>query len=109
MSEIKKYRLIGEMVERSRVGGANYVLLADFDRVTAERDAALKTITELLEDLTPPQPIYDEVKERALFEQGYHHSALARDGDEYIRMSVQLAWEGWEKCAQSRAKAGEAV
>ena len=56
---------------------------------------------------TPPQPIFDEAKERELFEHGYHHSAMTRDGDEYIRISVQLAWEGWEKCAQSRAKAVE--
>ena len=55
MSEIKKYKLIGEMVERYRVGGANYVLLADFDRVTAERDGALGREAALREELSTAQ------------------------------------------------------
>lgn len=37
--EIKKLKCIGYMVERSRIGGGEYVMLSDFDRVTAERDA----------------------------------------------------------------------
>lgn len=39
MSEVEKFKCIGYMVGRSRVGGADYVRLSDFDRVTAERDA----------------------------------------------------------------------
>ena len=70
---------------------------------------------------TPPQPIYDEAKERELFEvfakaramqsvTGRPPSLLDRhkDGDHEYRQSwVQIAWEGWLACAQSRAKAGE--
>lgn len=90
------------LITGSRIFG-DRVVVADHeaDRVIYDRNDGSVKIALV------PQPIYDEAKERARFEQGYHHSALTRDGDEYIRMSVQLAWEGWEKCAQSRAKAGE--
>lgn len=87
----------------------------------ADKYAALKTITDLLESPTPPQPIYDEAKERKLFVAfakaramqyvtGRHPSLLDlhKDGDHEYRQSwVQIAWEGWLACAQSRAKAGE--
>lgn len=39
MSEVEKFKCIGYMVGRSRLGGAEYVFLSDFDRLTAERDA----------------------------------------------------------------------
>lgn len=56
---------------------------------------------------TPPQPIYDEVKERELFE-AYATSALGRDSDGYyIATDTYLRWQGWVACAQSRAKAGD--
>lgn len=42
--EVIKFKALGEMAQRSRVGGANYVLLADFDRVTAERDALAQNL-----------------------------------------------------------------
>ncbi len=89
MSDVK-------VVEGIRVDGDSVVQLtrSEYERLVAASPQGA-------------QPIYDEAKERELFEQGYHHSALTRDGDDYIRMSVQLTWEGWEKCAQSRAKAGE--
>ena len=51
MSEIEKFKCIGYMVGRSRVGGADYVRLSDFDRVTAERDAALLELSEIKESL----------------------------------------------------------
>lgn len=84
-------------------------------RVTG--DAYMKWLSEE----SPPQPIYDEAKERELFEvfakaramqsvTGRHPSLLYRhkDGDHEYRQSwVQVAWEGWLACAQSRAKAGE--
>lgn len=72
---------------------------------------------------TPPQPIYDEAKERKLFESfvvGFHHGAkltgYVHDDPDYPGLNgqflyedwdVQSAWAVWQKCAQSRAKAGE--
>jgi hypothetical protein len=50
---------------------------------------------------------YDEAKERALFEATFSYSPLIgrkKDGD-YRYPSVQCEWEGWIKCAKSRAKA----
>lgn len=71
----------------------------------------------------PPQPIYDEAKERELFESfvvGFHHGAkltgYVHDDPDYPGLNgqflyedwdVQSAWAVWQKCAQSRAKAGE--
>ncbi|WP_137188657.1 hypothetical protein AB1N69_10585 [Pseudomonas asiatica] len=42
----------------------------------------------------PSAPV--DLDERAAFEKGYHKDALHRDGDEYSRMAVQMAWEGWQ-------------
>ena len=66
---------------------------------------------------TPPQPIYDEVKERQLFEDtmlvdseeaGFGEPDLYRDsGGLYRQPYHQAAWGGWIRCAQSRAKAVE--
>ncbi|VVQ20961.1 hypothetical protein PS934_05075 [Pseudomonas fluorescens] len=39
MSDVKRYRAIGEMVQRSRVGGGAWVSTEEHDRITAERDA----------------------------------------------------------------------
>lgn len=56
---------------------------------------------------TAPQPIYDEAKERELFEASAT-SALGRDSEGYyIATDTYLRWQGWKDCAQSRAKAGE--
>ena len=49
--EVIKFKAFGEMAQRSRAGGANYVALTDFDRVTAERDAALADAESLRESL----------------------------------------------------------
>jgi hypothetical protein len=56
----------------------------------------------------PPQPIYDEAKERQLFEAslGSTLASLNTKGD-YVYVSSRHKWEGWKACAQSRAKAGE--
>lgn len=72
---------------------------------------------------TPTQPIYDEAKERELFESfvvGFHHGAkltgYVHDDPDYPGLNgqflyedwdVQSAWAVWQKCAQSRVKAGE--
>ena len=56
----------------------------------------------------PPQPIYDEAKERELFESQLGHLMRSRDGDgSYSYDAIQDQWYGWSACAQSRAKAGE--
>ena len=58
---------------------------------------------------TPPQPIYDEAKERDLFEAyasiHYRLQELPLDFEdgEYIEPDVQYSWEAWE----ARAKAVE--
>lgn len=67
---------------------------------------------------TPPQPIYDEAKERELFESfavdrrgGYGNLPFfvfaRKENGQYNDGTAELAWEGWKACAQSRAKAGE--
>lgn len=54
-----------------------------------------------------PQPIFDEAKERELFESAAT-SALGRDSDGYyIATDTYLRWQGWLACAHYRAKAGE--
>lgn len=74
-------------------------------------------------DATPPQPIYDEAKERELFEAHYRKEfeenfgnelsdadiKSMRDGPRYgeTRHYLNGQWAGWKTCAQSRAKAGE--
>lgn len=71
----------------------------------------------------PPRPIYDEAKERELFEAHYRDlfetetgRSLSdddikslRDGPLYGKSRTYLngQWVGWQACAQSRAKAGE--
>lgn len=58
---------------------------------------------------TPPQPIYDEAKERELFEAFQVDEGGNVDFEDgyYDNVFVQSAWDGWKACAQSRAKAGE--
>lgn len=52
MSDVQKFKCIGYMVGRSRLGGAEYVFLSDLDRVTAERDAALSlSVTKIMLDI----------------------------------------------------------
>ncbi|BBI47363.1 hypothetical protein [Pseudomonas phage HU1] len=66
----------------------------------------------------PGQPIYDEAKERELFEAfavnrrgGYGNLPFfvfaRKDNGQYTDGTAELAWEGWKACAQSLAKAGE--
>lgn len=57
---------------------------------------------------TPPQPTYDEAKERELFEAQYMLTPK-RWADGYADPGVNNRWKGWQACAQSRAKAGEDV
>lgn len=66
----------------------------------------------------PPQPVYDETKERKLFQSfavnrrgGYGNLPFfvfaRKENGEYMDGTSELAWKGWKACAQSRAKAGE--
>lgn len=57
----------------------------------------------------PPQPIFDEAKERELFEalQVDEGGNIDFEDGYYDNVFVQSAWDGWKACAQSRAKAGE--
>lgn len=58
---------------------------------------------------TPPQPIYDEAKERVLFESTRNaHTVRRNEHGDYVLPSAQDAWSGWSQCAQSRAKSVEA-
>lgn len=73
MSEIEKFKCIGYMVGRSRVGGAEYVRLSDFDRVTADRDAALVDVERLdsalnVTDAAATKWLSDLTRARELFE-----------------------------------------
>lgn len=58
---------------------------------------------------TPPQPIYEEAKERKLFEafQVDEGGNIDFEDGYYDNVFVQSAWDGWKQCAQSRAKAVE--
>lgn len=58
---------------------------------------------------TPPQPIFDEAKERELFEafQVDEGGNIDFEDGYYDNVFVQSAWDGWKACAKSRAKAGE--
>lgn len=47
---------------------------------------------------SPPAPVA-VVNERYEFEKYYDPDALKRDSDEYVRMAVQMAWEGWHRRA----------
>ncbi|QHJ83080.1 MAG: hypothetical protein [Caudoviricetes sp.] len=67
---------------------------------------------------TPPQPIYEEAKERELFEAfavnrrgGYGNLPFfvfaRKENGQYNDGTAELAWEGWLACVQSRAKSVE--
>lgn len=67
---------------------------------------------------TPPQPIYDEAKERELLEAWAYsvchvpYGWLGREyfkrmGDHYEDDYAHGLWQGWLACAQSRAKSVE--
>lgn len=66
---------------------------------------------------TPSQPIYDEAKERELFEAFYSKRAktlplplgslIRYGGGQYVNDFALFGWMVWLECAQSRAKAVE--
>ena len=94
--------------------------------MTAEQvaDLQLQLHSALAAATTPPQPIYDEAKERELFEVYYRAEFEGNTGNELSDADIKSMrdgpwygesrhylngqWAGWKACAQSRAKAGEA-
>lgn len=67
---------------------------------------------------TPPQPIYDEAKERELFEEFYSERAktlplslgnkpVRYAGGQYVNDFALFGWMVWLECAKSRAKSVE--
>lgn len=77
-------------------------------RANDKRNALSESFKAMLSAAaTPPQPIYDEAKERELFEATYDHPR-EKDGEgNYVYGIDRAAWAGWLACARSRAKAGE--
>jgi hypothetical protein len=83
------------------------------ETATSECDSASDLRDYLSNFSTPPQPIYDESKERELFERSVHDKAERFQPDfkrhglhsdaEYRDANMQWAWELWS----IRAKAGE--
>ncbi|GLO05729.1 hypothetical protein PPUJ13061_56330 [Pseudomonas putida] len=91
--------------------GVLYPIARDFEGVVGrnaeglgqETPALIDAIDDALSDSAAPSaPV--ELDERAAFEKGYHKDALHRDGDEYSRMAVQMAWEGWQARAALERK-----
>lgn len=83
-------------------------------RMSSDKIVAIK---EALYSPAQPQSIFDEAKERQLFEDsmieaseeaGFGEPDLYRDSAGCYRQEYhQAAWGGWLDCAQSRAKARE--
>lgn len=77
------------------------------ETATSECDSASDLRDYLSNFPTLPQPIYNEAKERELFEASAT-GAFGRDSEgDYLATDTYLRWQGWKDCAQSRAKAGE--
>lgn len=84
-----------------------------------EREAAKLAYSDMLAAApTPSQPIYDEEKERELFEVSHPVPECVEWDDEFNRYLVNLypgefdseygsLWDGWKACAKSRARSAE--
>lgn len=107
----KGYKLVPVEPTEHQMKIARSMTMQQEQTVGAEYRAMVKAAP------TPPQPIFDETKERQLFEDsmieaseeaGFGEPDLYRDsGGCYRQTYHQAAWGGWLACAQSRAKAGE--
>lgn len=94
-------------------------LMRDQMTVTSGRinPSTVKMLIDMGFRITKEKPIFDEEKERQLFEDsmieaseeaGFGEPDLYRDsGGCYRQTYHQAAWGGWLACAQYRAKAGE--
>lgn len=84
---------------------------ADDSKTWDRRDAIGSMIADMLAAApTPPQPIYDEAKERELFEEWADEKGFCLDceffkkGNNYTDQETGWLYESWLACAQSRAK-----
>ena len=112
----------GYRAPKGRVGV--FLLLGDADKKAPESFDCVAAINNLgwfpkqETAPTPPQPIYDESKERELFEAFYSERAktlplslgnkpVRYAGGQYVNDFALFGWMVWLECAQSRAKSVE--
>lgn len=75
-----------------------------------EREAAKLAYSDMLAAApTTRQPIYDEAKERELFELERFKivPAYRKENGEYKDFMDEAQWFGWKSCAKSRARSAE--
>lgn len=115
----KGYKLVPvETTEEMNESGCQGYMAADGSAWVMHKssmEAAYKAM--LAAAPAPPQPIYDEAKERELFEAFYSERAktlplplgspIRYGGGQYVNDFALFGWLVWLKCAQSRAKSGE--
>lgn len=105
--------------QKGRVGV--FLLLGDADKKAPKTFDAAGAIRALgwvpgnEISATAPQPIYDEAKERELFEAFYSERAktlplplgspIRYGGGQYVNDFALFGWVVWLECARSRAKA----
>lgn len=64
MSEVEKFKCIGYMVGRSRIGGAEWVMLSDFDRLTKELEESRARENQYRGQITQQVTTIHELKQR---------------------------------------------
>jgi hypothetical protein len=84
------------MYQHEETGLIGFVDIQQIEWGFEKNNPRLKIICPLYR--TPPAPVA-VLNERYEFEKGYAPEALERDSDEYVRMAVQMAWEGWHRRA----------
>lgn len=120
MSIPKGYKLVPvEPTAEMNKEGMRWLTGFQHMRANDKRNALSESFKAMLDAApTPPQPIYDEAKERELFESfavnrrgGYSDLPFfvfaRKDNGQYNDGTAELAWEGWKACAKSRAKSVE--
>ena len=111
MTEVKRYHLTETgLVEGESLGRLSVVLAADFDRVTAERDAALGQLKEKREEFNKLGDRYDALQqrltaadERADVLEGLLREAAKDDDGEY---SLGSDWHDRCRAALKPAEGG---
>ena len=89
-----------EPTEEMRLAFSEQIRTGDYNPGTLGGDLCAGVYTAMLAAApAPPHPIYDEAKERELFNSWY--------GGLPTTKLKETMWMAWEACAQSRAKAGE--
>jgi hypothetical protein len=85
--------LYKEYVWATGLGGSVWREKIELERPDPENEN-IKDVAPLF--ASQPAPVSVGIDERAEFESNYSPNAIERDGDEYILMAVQMAWEGWK-------------